>query len=388
MPSDLTMLRVLIASPGDCHEEREGLATFLTTWSMSMADSNGYYLLPWMFETGSTASYGRDGQAEINEQIVRTSDICAAFLYRRLGQPTPRDRSGTVEEIKLCAEAGLKPAVHFRNFGEPQNEAEQDVIDYRTELEQSNLFYPVRYSKPTDGIAKASAAVFKRAQEIMDQRAAGTTELPPIVGAEPVPQKEAESKTVRRESITLSPGRLASIPQVNFELDESSRRSFEDSSNRILNAVRNDGRLSEINATIEKMLTTPHYQDQFRKVQRALYGDQGLAMKDWSFTLAEDESAWHLLNTGETARIVEQYVLSTEVPGVSQRHVEYSSDQELRVEAGELVEFDTRGEEVGIHEAELDITYRVPGVTPLRAVLTIDDDDPDGDGDPRELVAV
>lgn len=58
------------------------------------------------WENNSIASYAidQDGQAVINEQILKSSDILIAIFGNRIGTRTTNNRSGTVEEINVFYE--------------------------------------------------------------------------------------------------------------------------------------------------------------------------------------------------------------------------------------------------------------------------------------------
>ncbi|BCW56404.1 MULTISPECIES: hypothetical protein [unclassified Arthrobacter] len=177
--SQLHVVRILIASPGDCEEERFGLTDALQLWNVAHADEMGIYLWPWLWETCSVASYGQDGQAELNDQLVEKADACVAFFRRRLGSGTPRAESGTVEEIEGAADRGLKPGVHFLNDGkEAEGKEAARLSDYKKKLQDTNRYYYVPYSSVTNGVNKALASAVKQARAaIVAREGAGSVNI-------------------------------------------------------------------------------------------------------------------------------------------------------------------------------------------------------------------
>ena len=70
-------------------------------------------LQPVKWETNSTPRRGRPPQAELNEQIAETSDIVIGVFGTKIGTPTERYVSGTVEEILNHLAAGGIAKVYF-----------------------------------------------------------------------------------------------------------------------------------------------------------------------------------------------------------------------------------------------------------------------------------
>lgn len=108
MPRQSVVFEVLIASPSDVVEERRILAEVLEDWNSanSRAQSTSLQALRW--ELDAMPASGSRPQEILNRQLVENADILMAVFWTRLGTPTGRAPSGTVEEID-----------HFRNLGKP-----------------------------------------------------------------------------------------------------------------------------------------------------------------------------------------------------------------------------------------------------------------------------
>ncbi len=100
MPYQATVYRVVIASPADVATERREVQQLVFSWSNYFSQMTGVVLLPVMWETHATAEMGGRPQSLINRQLVDDSDILIGILWTRLGTPTGRSASGTVEEIR------------------------------------------------------------------------------------------------------------------------------------------------------------------------------------------------------------------------------------------------------------------------------------------------
>jgi hypothetical protein len=96
----ITALRIFVASPSDLDEERkliEGVVQELNlTWPQQLGVS--LELIKW--ETHAFPGAGTDPQDVINHQLPQDYDILILMLWSRIGTPTPRYQSGTLEEFE------------------------------------------------------------------------------------------------------------------------------------------------------------------------------------------------------------------------------------------------------------------------------------------------
>jgi len=100
MPRQTVAIQIFVASPGDVASERAILEVVITqlnqVWSRNLGIT--FELAKW--ETDVHPSFSSDPQAAINEQIGTTYDVFIGIFWGRLGTPTPRADSGTVEEFE------------------------------------------------------------------------------------------------------------------------------------------------------------------------------------------------------------------------------------------------------------------------------------------------
>lgn len=113
MPAQVTVYRVLIASPSDVPSERKGIAEAIHNWNSVHAIAERVMLLPVMWETDVRPQTGGRPQEFINQQIVRDCDILVGVFWTRIGTPTGKEDSGTVEEIKEFLGQGKHVMLYF-----------------------------------------------------------------------------------------------------------------------------------------------------------------------------------------------------------------------------------------------------------------------------------
>lgn len=100
MPYNAAVLNVMIASPGDVAAERRLIREVVEEWNAVHSQHRGLVLMPIGWETHSTPEMGERPQGIINKQILKDCDLLIAVFWTRLGSPTGKAASGTVEEIE------------------------------------------------------------------------------------------------------------------------------------------------------------------------------------------------------------------------------------------------------------------------------------------------
>jgi Domain of unknown function (DUF4062) len=140
-------LQVFAASPSDTQEERDSLRAVVEELNLGVADSSGIVLELVGWETHSWPGAGSDAQDVINREIS-SPDIVVGIFWKRLGTPTSRAASGSVEEIDRALElraAGttVEVLIYFNQapYAPHEDELEQiaGVFRFRRELEKRGL---------------------------------------------------------------------------------------------------------------------------------------------------------------------------------------------------------------------------------------------------------
>ncbi len=108
-----TVFNVMIASPWDVSSERRIVRDVVLGWNAINAGAKEIVLLPVGWETHSYPAMGDHPQNILNEQVLASCDLLVAIFGSRIGTPTNRFISGTVEEIETHLEAGKPVMIYF-----------------------------------------------------------------------------------------------------------------------------------------------------------------------------------------------------------------------------------------------------------------------------------
>jgi len=142
MSFEARVLPVLIASPGDTRDARDVAEAAIQSWNRDRARAQKVVLLPLRWEFDAVPELGGDAQAIINKQLVDEADIVIVLFHSRLGQPTPRGESGTVEEIERSMERGARVHVFFAEMPLPRD-VDPDQLkalrEFQTKLQERGL---------------------------------------------------------------------------------------------------------------------------------------------------------------------------------------------------------------------------------------------------------
>lgn len=104
---------VMIASPSDVASERNIIREVVYEWNIVHSAKRGIVLLPVGWESHVYPTMGGMPQDIINKQIVDKCDILIGVFWTRIGSPTDKHISGTVEEILRHVDAGKQAMIYF-----------------------------------------------------------------------------------------------------------------------------------------------------------------------------------------------------------------------------------------------------------------------------------
>lgn len=137
------VLNVLIASPSDVSEERDIVTNSVHAWNAAHYSTTGIMLNPIRWESHSFPASGDRPQAIVNRQIVDEGDFLIGIFGNRLGTPTGKAQSGTIEEIERFRQAGKHVALYFSTANVPRD-ADRDQLsaleDYQRERQGDSLY--------------------------------------------------------------------------------------------------------------------------------------------------------------------------------------------------------------------------------------------------------
>jgi len=129
MAYQATVYRVLIASPSDVADERRAIPEMLQQWNRDNSFHLKTVLEAVKWETHCTPEMGDRPQEIVNRQVVRDCDILVGVFWTRLGSPTGKAESGTVEEIREFIATGKPAMLYFSKV--PAALADVDMEQWR-----------------------------------------------------------------------------------------------------------------------------------------------------------------------------------------------------------------------------------------------------------------
>ena len=113
MPYQATVIPVMIASPSDVREYRSLARDVVEEWNFVHSLATNAVLMPVGWETHSSPELGASPQDLINDRILEGCDLLVGIFWTRLGTPTGKAASGSVEEIERHLKAGKPAMVYF-----------------------------------------------------------------------------------------------------------------------------------------------------------------------------------------------------------------------------------------------------------------------------------
>lgn len=138
------LLNILIASPSDVAEERDVVERVILDWNASHLESTGVMLHPVRWESHAYPASGEHPQTLLNRQIVDSGDVLIGIFGYRLGTPTDKAQSGTIEEIEEFRKAGKYVALYFSTANVPRG-ADRDQLEalerYKKERQIDTLYF-------------------------------------------------------------------------------------------------------------------------------------------------------------------------------------------------------------------------------------------------------
>ena len=115
MPFDAKVINVMIAGPSDVGGELQNVHDIIHNWNVMHAQERRVVLLPLSWKSHASPEMGDRPQAIINRQVLVLCDLLVAVFWTRIGTPTGKALSGTVEEINEHLAAGKQAMIYFSN---------------------------------------------------------------------------------------------------------------------------------------------------------------------------------------------------------------------------------------------------------------------------------
>ncbi len=132
-----TTFNVMIASPGDVASERAIVRDVVYEWNAVNSGARKIVLLPVGWETHSSPEMGAPAQEIINRQVLNRCDLLVGVFWTRIGTPTEKHLSGTVEEIEEHIASGKPAMLYFSSQPVAMDTVEIDQVQRLKEFKKS-----------------------------------------------------------------------------------------------------------------------------------------------------------------------------------------------------------------------------------------------------------
>lgn len=113
MAYQATVIPIMIASPGDVKMERNIIRDAILEWNNVHAFEEKVILHPVSWDTHSSPELADRPQELINTRLLKKCDLLVGVLGTKLGTPTGKSKSGTIEEIEEHYNAGKPVMLYF-----------------------------------------------------------------------------------------------------------------------------------------------------------------------------------------------------------------------------------------------------------------------------------
>lgn len=120
------VFNVMVASPSDVEAEKEVIYNCIHDWNTMNVSNKKIVLLPRDWKTHTSPEMGEPPQDMINKHVLSDCDLLIGVFWTRLGTPTKKYPSGTVEEIERHIENKKPTMLYFSS-----QPIQPDLIDQK-----------------------------------------------------------------------------------------------------------------------------------------------------------------------------------------------------------------------------------------------------------------
>ncbi|MBD2745011.1 hypothetical protein [Coleofasciculus sp. FACHB-1120] len=214
-------LKIFLASPSDVATERRHVGKVIEEINRTVAADKGI-VLEVVSSENAFPSYGKDGQAILNEQIgkMQEYELFIGIMWNRIGTPTPRAKSGTAEEFGRAVTAlrrKRKPQVWFYFREAPVHlttiedlRQREETLKFKAKFRGKGLFR--EYKTPTN----FRDQLREHLTLWLNQYTSGTSK--------PLTAAKKQSKKIPKENTESSSSAIASARTKTTSINETSTR--------------------------------------------------------------------------------------------------------------------------------------------------------------------
>ncbi|GGK15521.1 hypothetical protein GCM10007962_07240 [Yeosuana aromativorans] len=140
-------IKLFVSCPSDIVDELDSVKLVVEDINKTMGEQNSYVLKLLNWKTDTYTQIGSDAQEVINNQIESQYDILVGLVWLKLGTPTKRDKSGTVEEINRALKNNEKEQLIYFKTAPPTDitkinpEELKKINQFKNELGDKGVLY-------------------------------------------------------------------------------------------------------------------------------------------------------------------------------------------------------------------------------------------------------
>ena len=109
----MPVLSIMISCPSDVKNERKIVEAVIDDINATFGFQSGMLIRTLYWEKNVFPQAGKSPQDLVNEQVIPRADAVIAIFGNKIGTPTEKYNSGTIEEIEIVKEAGKQVFVYF-----------------------------------------------------------------------------------------------------------------------------------------------------------------------------------------------------------------------------------------------------------------------------------
>lgn len=229
MSYDAKVYNVMIASPSDVQIERNIVREVIHEWNSINSSSQRIVLLPLGWETHSAPVMGDRPQEIINSQVLAESDLLVAVFWTRIGTPTGKAISGTVEEIEKHIAAGKPAMIYFSSApvrpDSVDGEQYKALQEFKKACQDRGLVETYETtSEFRDKFSRQLSTLLKKHEYFSEIRADGIEEH--RVDGEDIPGLTREAKEILVEASQDTSGTVMKLPYIGGFMVQTNSREF------------------------------------------------------------------------------------------------------------------------------------------------------------------
>lgn len=143
----INQIKIFVSCPSDIVDELTSIRLIVEEINKTSGKHNSYNLEILNWKTDTYTQVGSDAQEVINDQLEGEWDILVGLLWLKIGTPTKRDKSGTIEEINRTILIKEKELLVYFKTAPPDDIDKIDLIqlgqvrDFRVELSSKGVLY-------------------------------------------------------------------------------------------------------------------------------------------------------------------------------------------------------------------------------------------------------